>query len=116
VLGTAEMHQLITEWCSKFDRVILDGPASLGVADAREVGRFADGVVFVMQAGSHESKPMREIRTMFDREGLRVAGIVFNGMRDRHVDMPIAEGDVSRKSLERRKRLERLALAGERAA
>jgi polysaccharide biosynthesis transport protein len=86
VLGTVEMHDLLNDLSEKFDRVILDGPAILGLADARAVGRFVDGVLLVMRAGSHDAKPLSRVRQLFHHEGLRPAGIVFNGFRDRHDD------------------------------
>ena len=86
ILGTVEMHDLINELAEKFDRVILDGPAILGLADARAVGRFVDGVLLVMRAGSHDSRPLSRVRQLFAHEGLRPAGIVFNGFRERHED------------------------------
>ncbi len=90
ILGTVEMHDLLQELTEKFDRVVLDGPAALGLADARAVGRFADGVVFVVMAGVHDARPLRRIRQLFDHEGLRPAGLVMNGLRERHEDVAVA--------------------------
>ena len=87
ILGTVEMHDLVNELAEKFDRVILDGPAILGIADARAVGRFVDGVLLVMRAGSHDAKPLSRVRQLFAHEGLRPAGIVFNGFKERHDDL-----------------------------
>jgi succinoglycan biosynthesis transport protein ExoP len=86
VLGTVEMHDLLGELSEKFDRVILDGPAILGLADARAVGRFVDGVLLVMRAGSHDPKPLSRVHQLFLHEGLRPAGFVFNGFKDHHDD------------------------------
>jgi succinoglycan biosynthesis transport protein ExoP len=87
ILGTVEMHDLVNELAEKFDRVILDGPAILGIADARAVGRFVDGVILVMRAGSHDPRPLSRVRQLFLHEGLRPAGIIFNGFNDRHEDL-----------------------------
>jgi capsular exopolysaccharide synthesis family protein len=95
ILGTAEMHDLVAELAEKFDRVIIDGPALLGLADSRAVGRFVDGVVFVARAGSLDQKPLLRVKQIFAQEGLKPIGIVFNGMKERHDD--IAAGVKSRK-------------------
>jgi capsular exopolysaccharide synthesis family protein len=87
MLGTLEMHDLLQELAGKFDRVILDGPAILGLADGRAVGRFVDGVLLVMRSGSHDAKPLARVREIFDHEGLQPLGIVFNGHRERHDDL-----------------------------
>jgi len=86
VLGTVEMHDLLNELAEKFDRVILDAPSILGLADARAVGRFADGVLLVMRAGSHDAKPLSRVQQLFIHEGLRPAGFVFNGFKEPHED------------------------------
>lgn len=90
ILGTMEMHDLFGEWAQRFDRVILDGPAMLGLADSREVGRFADGVLFVVQSGSHDHSAyggLTRIRQLFEHEGLHAAGVVFNGLKTPHNDL-----------------------------
>jgi Mrp family chromosome partitioning ATPase len=90
ILGTVEMHDLLQELMEKFDRVVLDGPATLGLADARAVGRFADGVLLVALAGAHEAKPLLRVKQLFDHEGLRPIGVAVNGLRDHHEDVAVA--------------------------
>lgn len=87
VLGTVEMHDLLAELCEEFDRVVLDGPPLLGLADSRAVGRFADGLLLVVQAALHDARPLARVRELCDHEGLRPMGVVFNGVRYRHEDL-----------------------------
>lgn len=87
ILGTVEMFDLLREASEKFDRVILDASPLLGLADARVVGRFADGVVFVVQAGSPDRRPLLRARQLFDQQGLCPVGIVFNGITGNHEDL-----------------------------
>lgn len=87
ILGTVEMHDLLATLAEEFDRVILDGPALLGLADSRVVGRFADGILFVVQSGAIDNRPLERVKQLCDHEGLRPAGLVFNGMRGRHEDL-----------------------------
>jgi Mrp family chromosome partitioning ATPase len=110
MLGTVEMHDLLGELSEKFDRVILDGPAILGLADARAVGRFVDGVLLVMRANSYDSRPLARIRELFVQEGLQPAGIVFNGLREHHEDLADHMGSGRRmKDVRRANRPERMA-------
>ena len=44
ILGTLELRQLLIALSHHYDRVILDGPAVLGLADCRVLGRIVDGV------------------------------------------------------------------------
>lgn len=87
ILGTAEMHDLLAELCEEFDRVILDGPPLLGLADSRVVGRFADGLLLVVHANRHNARTLGRTRELCDHEGLRPLGIVFNGIRYKHDDL-----------------------------
>ncbi|MBX9652391.1 polysaccharide biosynthesis tyrosine autokinase [bacterium] len=87
ILGTVEMHDLLAELTEEFDRVIIDGPPLLGLADSRVVGRFADGVLLVVQANVHKGAPLSRVRELCDLEGLRPIGLVFNGIRYKHDDL-----------------------------
>ena len=87
ILGTVEMHDLLAELTEEFDRVIIDGPPLLGLADSRVVGRFADGVLLVVQANVHKAAPLSRVRELCDLEGLRAIGLVFNGIRYKHDDL-----------------------------
>lgn len=87
ILGTVEMHDLLAELCEEFDRVILDGPPLLGLADSRVVGRFADGLVLVVYANRHNARTLGRTRELCDHEGLRPLGVVFNGIRYKHDDL-----------------------------
>ena len=87
ILGTVEMHDLLAELTEEFDRVIIDGPPLLGLADSRVVGRFSDGVLLVVQANVHKAAPLSRVRELCDLEGLRLIGLVFNGIRYKHDDL-----------------------------
>lgn len=100
VLGTVEMYDLLQDAMEQFDRVILDAPAILGLADARVVSQFADGILFVVHAGARDHRPLVRARQLFEQEGLRPIGFVFNGLRDGHEDLANASrrGPVNRET------------------
>ena len=51
ILGTLELRQLLVALSHHYDRVILDGPAVLGLADCRVLGRIVDSSLLVVRSG-----------------------------------------------------------------
>jgi Mrp family chromosome partitioning ATPase len=82
VLGTLEMRQLLLAVAGHYDRVILDGPAVLGMADCRVLGRMVDAAVLVVRCGAHTLRPLQRARTMLEQSKVPVAGVVFNGLAE----------------------------------
>lgn len=80
VLGTLELRQLLIGLAGHYDRVILDGPAVLGLADCRMLGRIVDAAVLVVRSGSHELRPLQRAKSMLEQSGVVMAGVVFNGL------------------------------------
>ncbi len=78
ILGTVEMHDLIERWTEEFDRVILDGPPLLGLADVRVISRFADGMILAVDAGRHQAQTLVRVRELCEQEGLGAIGVIFN--------------------------------------
>jgi len=60
--------------------VILDGPAVLGLADCRMLGRIVDAAVLVVRSGTHELRPLQRAKAMLEQSGVVLAGVVFNGL------------------------------------
>jgi capsular exopolysaccharide synthesis family protein len=82
VLGTVEQRRLIEAAVTQFDRVILDGPAVLGLADCRMLGRLVDSVLLVVRAGSADLRPARWAKHALDQSRVPVAGVVFNDLSE----------------------------------
>lgn len=80
VLGTLELRQLLIGLSNHYDRVILDGPAILGLADCRLLGRVVDAAVLVVRSGSHEMRPLQRAKAMLEQSRVVLAGVVFNGL------------------------------------
>jgi capsular exopolysaccharide synthesis family protein len=76
LLASAEMAKLIEEVGSRYDRVILDTPATLGMPDAKTVSDMCDGLVLV--ARQHVT-PREDITNALDvLERRKLLGIVLN--------------------------------------
>jgi capsular exopolysaccharide synthesis family protein len=80
ILGTLEMRQLILAVAHHYDRVILDGPAVLGLPDCRLLGPFVDSAILVVRSGSHELQPLRRAKAFLEQSNVVISGVVFNGL------------------------------------
>ncbi len=83
ILGSLELKQLLLSLSQHhYDRVILDGPAVLGLADCRMLGRIVDTSLLVVRSGMMELRPLRRAKAMLEQSQVKLAGIVFNGLCD----------------------------------
>jgi len=77
LLSSPEMRRLIEDVASRYDRIILDTPACLGLPDAKSISELCDGLVMVVRASL---TPQEEVRAALDVLGRdRVVGLVLNG-------------------------------------
>jgi capsular exopolysaccharide synthesis family protein len=77
LLGSARMRELIVEAAGRYDRVILDTPAALGLPDAKVVADLCDGCVMVVRA---DTTPQEDVQTVLEiLDPSRVLGLVLNG-------------------------------------
>lgn len=80
ILGTLELRQMLIAVAGHYDRVILDGPAILGMADCRMLGRVVDAALLVVRSGSHSLRPLLRAKAMLEQSHVTIAGVVFNGL------------------------------------
>jgi capsular exopolysaccharide synthesis family protein len=76
LLASDEMRSLVAECGARYDRVIMDTPAALGLPDARTVAELSDGVVMVVRAGITPLTDVEDALELVDRR--RVIGLVLN--------------------------------------
>jgi capsular exopolysaccharide synthesis family protein len=77
LLSSSRMRELIEEAQRRYDRVILDTPAALGLPDAKAVADLCDGSVLVVKADSTPEEDVLTMLEILDRR--RVLGVVLNG-------------------------------------
>jgi capsular exopolysaccharide synthesis family protein len=82
ILGTLELRQLLNALSEHYDRVILDGPAVLGMADCRVLGRMVDASVLVVRAGSHPLVTLQRAKAMLEQSHVALAGVIVNGLSE----------------------------------
>jgi polysaccharide biosynthesis transport protein len=82
ILGSLELRQLVLALSHHYDRVILDGPAVLGLADCRFLGRIVDSSLLVVRSGSHHLNTLHRAKSMLEQSHVAIAGVVFNGLTE----------------------------------
>ncbi len=79
LLGSPRMRELIAEVADRYDRVIIDTPAALGVPDAKAVAELCDAIVLVVRADVTTQQEVEACLEMLDQRN--VIGTVLNGAR-----------------------------------
>ena len=82
ILGTLELRQLLVALSHHYDRVILDGPAVLGLADCRVLGRIVDSSLLVVRSGTMQLITLHRAKAMLEQSHVAIAGVVFNGLSE----------------------------------
>jgi capsular exopolysaccharide synthesis family protein len=72
------MLRLLARLRKEFDIVMVDAPPMIHLADARVLGRLADGVILVIRAGQTTSESALYASQRFAEDGTRVLGTVLN--------------------------------------
>ena len=77
LLGSPAMRDLISAVAKRYDRVVLDTPAALGLPDAKAVSDQCDGLVMVVRADKTRQEDVQSVLEILGRS--RVLGLVLNG-------------------------------------
>jgi len=77
LLSSSNMVELVEDLSKRYDRVILDTPAALGMPDAKAVAELADGIVLVVRADVTPRRDVESAIELIDRR--RLLGLLLNG-------------------------------------
>jgi capsular exopolysaccharide synthesis family protein len=80
LLGSKRMAQLLESSAAEYDRVIVDTPPVLSVADSLALANIADAVVLVVRSGIARKKAVLRVRDLLRRANSNIVGAVFNGV------------------------------------
>ena len=72
------MSRLLKRLRTEFDMIMIDAPPMIHLADARVLGRLADGVILVIRAGQTTTESALFASQRFAEDGTRVLGAVLN--------------------------------------
>jgi polysaccharide biosynthesis transport protein len=78
LLYSPRMTGLLDRLRSEFDMVLIDAPPVIHLADARVLGRFADGIILVIRAGQTTPESAMIACQRFAEDGTRVLGTILN--------------------------------------
>jgi len=78
LLSSSEMSLLVEEISGRYDRVIIDTPAALGLPDAKAVSDLCDGMVMVVRADVTARSDLEAVLEILDRQ--RILGLLINGV------------------------------------
>jgi capsular exopolysaccharide synthesis family protein len=77
LLASSRMNEFFEQVAQRYERVVLDVPAVLGIPDAKTITDLCDGVIFVVKANSTAAEEVTAALEVVDRR--RVLGMVLNG-------------------------------------
>ena len=77
LLASSHMAELIQRVSERYDRVVIDTPAALGLPDAKSVADLCDGIVMVVRADRTPQEDTQTVLEILDRS--RVLGLILNG-------------------------------------
>jgi receptor protein-tyrosine kinase len=79
LLWSSRMAGLLPRFGEEFEFILVDAPPCLEFADARIIGRYAEGLLLVVRAGNTQIANIHAVAQRLDLDGIRVMGVVLNG-------------------------------------
>jgi capsular exopolysaccharide synthesis family protein len=79
LLHSSRLGIVLDRLRDEFDFILIDAPPLLGLADARILGKFADGVILVCRAGHTSVDDLEETRRLLAEDGTHILGTILNG-------------------------------------
>jgi polysaccharide biosynthesis transport protein len=78
LLGSKRMVEVLEQFSTEFDRILIDTPPILSVADSLAVAHLADAVVLVVRSGVARKRAVIRVRDLLMRANSNLVGVVFN--------------------------------------
>ena len=75
-LSTGRIRKVIQEASERFDLIVIDGPPTLGLADAPLLSAAATNVLFVVESGKTRTRAAIEALNWLEATGAQVLGAV----------------------------------------
>ncbi|MBI3987305.1 MAG: polysaccharide biosynthesis tyrosine autokinase [Lentisphaerae bacterium] len=80
LLETGAFSNLMKDLRGQYQRIVLDTPPILGLAETSSMARLADGILLVIWSGGTPLKAIRTAKAMLDANGAKFFGTVLNKM------------------------------------
>ena len=78
LLASVEMQRLVDEVSERYDQVILDTPACLGLPDTKTVTELCHGIILVVRADVTPREDVQTVLEILDRS--HILGLLLNGI------------------------------------
>jgi succinoglycan biosynthesis transport protein ExoP len=78
LLGSKRMVELLEQFSTEYDRILIDTPPILSVADSLALAHLADAVVLVVRSGVARKRAVMRVRDLLQRANTNLVGVVFN--------------------------------------
>lgn len=82
LLSTSRIRKIIAEASERFDIVLIDGPPTLGLADAPLLTAAAHNILFVVESGKTRTRAAIEAINQVEASGAHVLGVVLTKADD----------------------------------
>jgi succinoglycan biosynthesis transport protein ExoP len=80
LLGSEEMHRLMSALKSNFNHIVIDSPPIASFTDSVLISPLVDGVLLVVQGGRVSRGIVRRSRQMLQDVGAKIFGVVLNNV------------------------------------
>jgi polysaccharide biosynthesis transport protein len=81
LLGSEEMHRLMSALKSNFNHIVIDSPPIASFTDSVLISPLVDGVLLVVQGGRVSRGVVRRSRQMLQDVGAKIFGVVLNNVK-----------------------------------
>jgi len=78
LFSSYRMENFIREAKSRYDRILIDSPPVVGLADSLVIGTKCDGVIFLIQARHISRNLIKKAKQRMLETGLKVLGVIIN--------------------------------------
>jgi capsular exopolysaccharide synthesis family protein len=81
LLGSEEMHRLMSALRANFNHIVIDSPPIASFTDSVLISPLVDGVLLVVQGGRVSRGIVRRSRQMLQDVGAKIFGVVLNNVK-----------------------------------
>ena len=86
LLAGKKMADIVESMRTQYDRIIIDTPPLLGIADSQMIRKHVDGVLFVVRSDRTTQRDIATASEILHQNALPVYGFVMNGVDFRRVE------------------------------
>ncbi|MBC2068354.1 CpsD/CapB family tyrosine-protein kinase [Listeria booriae] len=78
ILSSEKIRQVYQELYEEFDRIIIDTPPVMAVADAQTIASWVDGTILIVRNNYTKQENAKKALQQLDKSGTKMIGTIFN--------------------------------------